>query len=731
MKQAAHRQQNHGFTFVEILAAVLILAILLALAAVGVVWYRDRLKIAELDNAARDIYMAAENRAVLLSGDERMQKLAQSGDALAVAEGTEARVLRKSTPNLVRLLPTGSIDPALWDGDFYIVCDPASGTITDVFYAEENLSEQIDAEGMGAFYTKWSGSSQSERMRAEPMIGYYGGAATPGRGTEDVSSPQMYVEVQNGERLTLTVSYWLPSGLAETDTKLEMKLLYGSGDDAEETGLSLDGRQIKKEQKASAGGTVYTRTYVLDELKAEEGRSDSKALQFKDLLLSGKAPGENFRVSATLSPAAENHFDEASAVSEENNSLFAKQNEGDEAGKATVSNLRHLQNLNNDFSGVKGKTEAVQADHIACYENGTYPKYVFKPIVNNQLKKYDGQEKQIRRLYITTASEGNASGLFARVDGSAGAPAQITGVYLLKAEIKVPASVSVGALMGTGSHVAVEKCYVQESTVSGGVKIGGLAGDVSNCAFKKCRVTDSAVDTNAASALAGGVAGNAPDSTFTECHIQGSTVETANAVAKAGGVAGQVVNKVKSGADNATFKECQAVNVAVNPATAVKLDTVGGGVYAGAIVGWTEKTVFDGCQVYWEPEEQNTLRGLLGSDAEGTGYKYQITGTNAGGLAGGAQNTDIQKSLAATLVQGGTVGGLIGKGRLLPARGTERRGPGGICDGRDKHRPYHDKCLCRRICRRRGQRCAAWRAGQRKWNERNYKRLCRRTVFQP
>lgn len=59
-------KQNQGFSLVETLAVVAILVILLSLSAVAAAYYRDYLKITELDNAAREIYMAAENRAVLL-----------------------------------------------------------------------------------------------------------------------------------------------------------------------------------------------------------------------------------------------------------------------------------------------------------------------------------------------------------------------------------------------------------------------------------------------------------------------------------------------------------------------------------------------------------------------------------------------------------------------------------------------------------------------------------------
>ena len=52
-------KNRHGFTLVEMLVVVAVLVILLAVSAVGVVRYRRQTRITELDNAAREIYLAA------------------------------------------------------------------------------------------------------------------------------------------------------------------------------------------------------------------------------------------------------------------------------------------------------------------------------------------------------------------------------------------------------------------------------------------------------------------------------------------------------------------------------------------------------------------------------------------------------------------------------------------------------------------------------------------------
>lgn len=72
MRRETNGKRNSGFTLVEMLAVTAIVVILLAVGMVSVVRYARWLEITELDNTAREIYLAAENRAVLLSAGGRL-----------------------------------------------------------------------------------------------------------------------------------------------------------------------------------------------------------------------------------------------------------------------------------------------------------------------------------------------------------------------------------------------------------------------------------------------------------------------------------------------------------------------------------------------------------------------------------------------------------------------------------------------------------------------------------
>ena len=125
MRERFFQKKNSGFTLVETLAAVAILVVLLGISAVAVLRLQKYLEITRLDNAARGIYMAAQNRAVLLSGGKQLKALVQGEDnavSLAARTGEEAplyyvaHTAEKTDPALEQLLTAGSIDPALRQG---------------------------------------------------------------------------------------------------------------------------------------------------------------------------------------------------------------------------------------------------------------------------------------------------------------------------------------------------------------------------------------------------------------------------------------------------------------------------------------------------------------------------------------------------------------------------------------------------------------------------------------
>ena len=453
MSRYSRRKWNSGFTLVETLAAVAVLVILLGLGAVAAAYYRDCLRITELDNAAREIYMAAEHRAVLLSGSRRLGGLVEEDEKLVLLSAVTAedgKAYYMSSEDIsAALLGAGSIDPVLWDGHFYVVYEPASGSVTDVFYAEEPIKTLVGAD-FQTFYDKWTVEPRVERMRARPMLGYYGGGMAEGNETSRLPTPGVTVLIRNEEKLTVEVTFSVPtsvSAISGLNTERKVELRYGGSS----VSLLESGRRPSQRTTFRDGNTVTTCTWVLDSLEKSEG-------QFKDLLGGTGTYGGDFTVSASIRLSAAGYRPSQASGSDTDNSLFAEGSGGSTAG---IRLLRHLQNLDSGFSGVKGKTVAEQNDRIYCAENETYPGYEFCPIENPELNAYNGGEMEIYGLLVTPESAGGKpAGLFSSAGSISGNPFSFTNVRLVNAAVDAgPAGVA-GALAGMAENTSFENCRV-------------------------------------------------------------------------------------------------------------------------------------------------------------------------------------------------------------------------------------------------------------------------------
>lgn len=482
-----------GFTLVETLAVVAILVILLGLSAVGAAYCRDLLKITGLDNAAREIYMAAENRAVLLRGGGQLES-ALSGAAALSDDGAAAalRYIRKTDDAVEELLPAGSVEPSFFDGEFYIVYDPAGGAVTDVFYTEEPGIPPIgDAFAVAG--------DRSARMKNAPMLGYYGGESAVREDYTPLSAPEVTVAIHNADRLTVDVTFTVPVSVlpligGDWPYTAEQTVRITCGNQTK-TLLALNPVEasVRDPSGRRYSDTAVTYSWVLDSLdgptQAEKGR------HFYQLFdPDGTGPGSyggDFTVTAEITLSAAGHRPAGAFGSDTNNSLFA---EGSGGSSARIETLRHLQNLDADTSRAGGKTAAVQLADIRCYDNAVYPKYEFIPITNKDLASFDGgrnarnERNEILNLRVTAASASgkNGAGLFA---GSS-KEIRFTGVRLIDAEI-FAASRPAGALIGAaqGGLRAEDVRVVNASVRSGFAPAGGIAGNAAGTSIlKNCRI---------------------------------------------------------------------------------------------------------------------------------------------------------------------------------------------------------------------------------------------------
>lgn len=124
------KYNQHGFTLHEMLLVILISLVFLALSIVGIVTYMRYLRLVQLDNSAKEIFLAAQNRAILLRSNQQLDEFvvedANSIKNVDVIPGSDGGIqitvyyIHCDSAHMDQLLPSGTIDPTLWDGDFWI-----------------------------------------------------------------------------------------------------------------------------------------------------------------------------------------------------------------------------------------------------------------------------------------------------------------------------------------------------------------------------------------------------------------------------------------------------------------------------------------------------------------------------------------------------------------------------------------------------------------------------------
>lgn len=510
--QCRKKSTQGGFTVPELLLVIAISITFLSVSIVGIVSYMRQLQLAELDNAAKEIFLSAQNRAILLSGNQQLKSYviheddSNRMDHIDVIPGstetTQMTVyyIHSDDVNIHELLPEETIDPSLWDGDFYIVYEPESGSVADVFFTDDG---DLPVHGdFPAFYETWRAAPVKERRNSDPMIGYYGGEAAQSGTTLSLRTP--VINIYNENTLRAEVTYWVPRTLAMSgdadDVTLEVKLRY------QEQEITLLQNDADLEDDHSVAYLGYRYTWTLDSLTGRK---------FQDLFsVAGLTYGEDFTLLAEVSYTGELKVN-GSRKTATDNSLFAKDSGED---TAYIACLRHLQNLDSEFSGVDGKTAAVQQGDIPEVEG-----YSFQPIENEQLQSYDGDIFAIYGLHIA-ATDSSPSGLFGAFSGTTTHEKTLENIHLVNTTASAETG-PVGALVGQGADLQLSNCQVYwENRSEQTTNLREVLGD--SVQGFQYQITGRGV--------AGGLAGTLTHSNITDCSA--STLVSAGTV---GGLVGQ------------------------------------------------------------------------------------------------------------------------------------------------------------------------------------------------
>lgn len=529
MKVIKNRQ---GFTIPELLITVAIMICLSAVSIVGIVTYMKHLKITELDNAAKEIYLAAQNRAIVLNSGNTFKNFVVKNDSsnqmlnvdVAVNEETTSQItayyISNDDANISNLLPKQSIESSLWDGHFYIVYEVESRSVIDVFFSWDEIPSFDTSTEFRKFYDEFRALSKGERMKEKPMIGYYGGE-TAVTGTS-IALRTPVINIYNEDTLEVTVTYWVPRILRIVGDSSSVKL-----------NVNLAYQEINKSLTLNTEPTIeedllyisYTHHWVLDSMNNGKRFSDFID-QDAAWMTNSRIYGDDFTITAEVSYDGTYQVNGAKKIATDN-SLFAK---GSSDEVAYIAYERHLQNLDSDFSQVSNtKTSAEQIADIACVSDRS-----FEPIQNDSLKSYDGKEFEIKDLTIN--GTGNV-GLFQSLKGTESDYKNLTNIRLVNMELQAEGEEAVaGSLVAEGSYLRIEGCkvyWVNDDSASTNLRdvlgdseseykyklksealIGGLAGNLENSMIQHC-----AVSTMISGEQVGGMIGKSKNVTINGSYV--------------------------------------------------------------------------------------------------------------------------------------------------------------------------------------------------------------------
>ncbi|MBR5731197.1 MAG: prepilin-type N-terminal cleavage/methylation domain-containing protein, partial [Firmicutes bacterium] len=217
------RNRKKGFTLAEVLIVIAIIAILGALAVVGVNAYKKNMKVTELDNAARALYISAQNHMTAAKASGKLQTIDISAEGTHYSDpaaklsdwdsatyggftGHDFYAVKYKPGDTVdedglldTMLPFGSIDDTVRLGYSYIIeVDWSTYTVYGVFVTDkDDLDMAVTSEANLR-------TSKDARKGHDPILGYYGGAEA---GQLDESAAlSVKLRIENSQVLKVVVT---------------------------------------------------------------------------------------------------------------------------------------------------------------------------------------------------------------------------------------------------------------------------------------------------------------------------------------------------------------------------------------------------------------------------------------------------------------------------------------------------------------------------------------------
>ena len=354
-------RRKGAFTLAEFLVVVAITMILAGVSFVAVIHYKSRLRRLEMDQTAKEIFLAAQNQLSLEVAGGRMERLLaenpDSEDKLGkkITAGEEELYYILYQPGeegsndtediRQRLLPFGSIDETVrTEGSYIIIYDPGLGEVRETWYSDRYVFQTTD---LGSEELAQAAASPEKRERYHgEAIGYYNGDPL----NDPEITPDAQLKKPDLELFNKDVLYAKVADYMSGTSSHKMKLWVEGVSSGAKGWIDLD--DYSREKRVIKVGTGVTSYVILDdvtwdggrfagldkELKRSDGGNDKKLIAGEDLLIYAEASNS-----------------EGSVISDvkRSNSIFQDITEN----KVLVSSIRHLENLDYRISGFNPKTD--------------------------------------------------------------------------------------------------------------------------------------------------------------------------------------------------------------------------------------------------------------------------------------------------------------------------------------------------------------------------------------
>lgn len=664
------KRSNRGFTMMEMLIAVGILVILMALGFIAVASYQRSMKQLELDRTAQEIYVAAQNHLTQAEaegvlkrrvGEEAIGETHERGSDDKKVEyhyfyvtPEDTRLKNPSQTVLYDMLPAFSLEDVVRLGGSYVIeYDLDSATVTNVFYSDQsNLStytfsssdykalfENPDLTKPEAAKNRLDGTNTNGQV-----IGWFGGEEAKNLTRTRLYAPK--VEIVNGDRLEVKVSF-ATGAISRMTNRISPKIQVfvegkTSGSKRLVTEESLEEFKVNQSRLEIKDGIGYrTKTYVLDDV-TQEGKhfydlwcasGDNKLQLGEYVTAQAKVSSNSMLANIAYSP-----------VSNEENSLYQKLEVADGSAVAGVTSFRHLENLDPAISGLTKDLRAAlglpEQFRAVQRENLTWADF----------KANTGGEKtQIHLIGTPTTKSAEGTYLPVTNDGLVG--------------------------------------YDGESLYVDGVKVdvagaAGMFGTLTNCAIRNLELRNFVVSSSGSDTAAGALAGTLAGASSVTGVIAKETGGATSRISGAG--AGGLVGLLS---DTSTVDaSAAAVYVSASGADG----TVAGGLVAMAASGTTIRNSYAGGHTkegLYDPDDFNvtatasrgnaTAGGLVGATYGATTIEncYATTSVSSTNIAGGLVGTmsgTVSNCYATGLVRGtaGSAGAFLGSAGTVTSTGN-------------------------------------------------------------